>query len=1092
MVIAADILDFFYVFLPVVLLTHLALRVGMSYGRSRGGIALFAGSSITVFSFLFRIYFDSVFGNVDTFWLFLLSFATTVGLALALFGTLRVHSAFRSNRSEDGGSGIRIAVATAMIFLVALVPFLFTMGRPVFWIMGAICYAINQTLLFGMTVLIGELFFLADRGAVPRRSKLIKVLAAYYLVEPVVWLIAIRSIDDVSKYLPARLTINLTGMVVSLLVGLRVLYFIRHNLPSVLRQVKTTYVDTLRVKVLRDFYLISTGLVIFIFAILLGAESLYRNLRISTLESYAQLRLSADKLIAAKLRGDIQDILLRLEHSEAVANPTMELIDFEKRHDYIDAVGYATPPNGIEFLHGSRKTISDTTILKTLNGIVGRNEGNGIGITSERNGHAFRLILAAKPRNNEAEGKYAFALVNVRGIVQSNETELEGHSAHLRLLSPDLKVLYSSYENEIGENVQRAVLARNIIDSKDLNRRLGLLSQTDFEGYSILKGQDKAGIGEYFVLIMTPVEFNGYKGVLTSLESEDKISSLIRPANSLLFLVGLLVVGLFGGGFIIISVTFKWSMTLEKEVQNKIRELRSSEDKYRRIVENPYIGSFIMVEGRFIYSNDRLAELLETDVDSLSGTDLSMIIDKKDHELLRNVFESIVNGEKNGDTWRVSGTTASGRQIILSGYSSAIHLGNKRGVQSLVVDSTIEHREKEKLEQFERLESMATLAAGIAHDFNNILQVVLGSSQLLQQGLAESELKKYADNITNVAKRGSDLSKRLLTFSRHRGLEEKRVFDINAIIVESLPLFEETFPRTIRIETQLSEQPIRVSGDQSQIQQVIFNLAVNARDAMPHGGTLTLRTEIREVSDIEAEVYQASPGTYAFVMVKDNGEGIPPELMSKVFEPFFTTKPPGKGTGLGLSVVYGIIRSHDGFLKAYSEVKKGTVFSIFLPLSSAVDETVEETIPKPVGAEEYEPSDCRKILFVDDEAGIREAAQFLLQQAGYSVSTAKDGIGAIQIYSKEWHDISLVVLDLNMPELSGKEVLENLTIINPDVRVLISTGYITQEERAGLKGVVEVIEKPFDFDQLLEKVRVVLETPPYKEIWGSGDSPTQG
>ena len=1082
MVIAADIFDFLYIFLPVVLLTHVSLRVGMAYGRSRGGIALFAGSSITVFSFLFRIYFDSVFGNVDTFWLFLLSFATTVGLALALFGTFRVHSAFKSSRSEDARSGIRIAAATAIVFLITLIPFLFTMERPFFWKMGAVCYVMNQTLLFGITVLIGELFFLTDRGPAPRRSKLMRVLAAYYLIEPVVWLTALRSFDGVARYLPARLIINLTGMVVSIFIGLRVLHFIRHNLPSVLRQVKMSYVDALRVKVLRDFYLISTGLVIFIFAILLGAESLYRNLRISTLESYAQLRLSADKLIAAKLRGDIHDIVLTLEQSDGVANPTTDLVDFEKSHDYIDAVGYATLPGGVEFMHGSRKTISDTTILNALVGIARRSQGNGVGITSERDNHAFRLIVAARPRNDEEERRYSFALVDVRGILQNNETELEGHSAHLLILSPGLKVLYSSNEGEIGKNLQNAVLTRNMIDTKDLNRRLSFLDRKDFEGYSILKGQDKAGIGEYFVLIATPVEFNGYKGVLISLESEDKISSLIRPANSLLVLVALLVAGLFGGGFVIISVTFKWSMTLEKEVQNKILELRSSEDKYRRIVENPYIGSFIMVEGRLIYSNDRLAELLETDVDSLSGTDLSMIIDKKDYESLWNVFQSIVSGEKNGDTWRVSGTTSSGRQIILSGYSSAIHLGNKRGVQSLVVDSTIEHREKEKLEQFERLESMATLAAGIAHDFNNILQVVLGSSQLLQQGLAESELRKYADNITNVAKRGSDLSKRLLTFSRHRGLEEKRVFDINAIIVESLPLFEETFPRTIRIETQLSDQPIRVSGDQSQIQQVIFNLAVNARDAMPHGGTLTLRTEIREVTDIEAEVYQASPGAYAFVMVKDNGEGIPPELMSKVFEPFFTTKPPGKGTGLGLSVVYGIVRSHDGFLKAYSEVKKGTVFSIFLPLSSAVDETVVETVRIPAATGEYEPSDCRKILFVDDESGIREAAQFLLQQAGYSVSTAKDGISAIQIYSKEWHDINLVVLDLNMPELSGREVLENLTIINPDVRVLISTGYITPEERAGLKGVVEVIEKPFDFDQLLEKVRVVLETSPHKEV----------
>ena len=328
----------------------------------------------------------------------------------------------------------------------------------------------------------------------------------------------------------------------------------------------------------------------------------------------------------------------------------------------------------------------------------------------------------------------------------------------------------------------------------------------------------------------------------------------------LLTLSGLLIAGLFGGGIVVIVVAFRWATRLEKEVQNKIHELRSSEDKYRRIVENPYIGSFIMVDGRVIFSNTRLAEILETDVERLSGSDLSVFIDDDDYLSLKKTFDVIIRGEKFGDKWQAAGTTASGRNIKMSGYSSIINIGNKKGVQSLVVDSTMEFNQKEKLEQFERLESMATLAAGIAHDFNNILQVVLGSAQLLQHKLKEDELRKYADNITNVAIRGSDLSRRLLTFSRQNGLEEKRRFDVNEIILESLPLFEETFPRTIKIETDLTKEPIFVEGDQSQFQQVIFNLAVNARDAMPHGGTLTLKTEVRDVNFAEAEYLSSYTG----------------------------------------------------------------------------------------------------------------------------------------------------------------------------------------------------------------------------------------
>ncbi len=539
-----------------------------------------------------------------------------------------------------------------------------------------------------------------------------------------------------------------------------------------------------------------------------------------------------------------------------------------------------------------------------------------------------------------------------------------------------------------------------------------------------------------------------------------------------LFLIvsGLLAAGILGGGIVLIADAWRRAARLNKEVQGKADELRISEEKYRRSVENPFIGCFIMVGGHVTFSNGRLAEILGTETERLLGSDLSVFFKGKDYALLKSISDSIIRGEKDAEKWQVAGITASGKNINLSGYSSVVNVRNEKGVQSFVMDSTMELREKEKMEQFERLESMASLAAGIAHDFNNILQIVLGSSQLLQHKLKEDGLKKYADNITNVAIRGSDLSKRLLTFSRQKGLDERRRFNINEIIMESLPMFEETFPRTIKIQTELHQHPIFIEGDQSQFQQVIFNLAVNARDAMPHGGTLTLKTEVRRVGTTEADIYQTTEGTYAYIVVKDNGEGIPAELMAKVFEPFFTTKPPGKGTGLGLSVVYGIVRSHNGFLKVYSEVKKGTVFNIYLPVTEISVET--PAVPAEV-IEDAAPYGGR-ILFVDDEAGIRETAQFLLEQAGYEVITAKDGISAIDIFKLEWRKIDLVVLDLNMPNLSGKEVLENFTIINPDVRVLISTGYITMEERKGLKGIVEVIEKPFDFDQLAEKIRRVM------------------
>ncbi len=1078
MITAADILDFLFVILPIASLTHLAFRIGLAYGRSKGSTTLFAGASILTFSYLFKLYFDIAFGSVDAFWLFLLTLGTAIGLALALIGTNRIYSFLRSNQAGLNHKSTKIARISefiAVIFLIVFVPYFLGFNRPIYWRLGAVCYVVRQAALFGIVIYIGEFFHLLGKSQVYWKPKLVRGLAVYYLAEPAVWLTVAGIGGGVFLYPAARIFVNMFGLAISVIVSLLVVQFIRLYLPTVLRQVKPTYVDTLRVRVLRDLYLIGAGLTIFMFVILLVAESLYGDLRISTLESYAQSRLAIGKLAAAKVRSTLQDVVLRLQRSEDAADPRMVLLDLKRGRNFVDAVGDADSTKTIGLLYGQRSASIDTLIKQLLDTMEDRVDDNGIEMVASPGSDSSKYLVIVRARNRNRNNAYAFALVNIKRLVSSSVADLGDYGGRLRLVSPDLTIIYSNKEAEIGEDFRNAVLQSTDIDGKDFRRRLLALSETRYEGYDILKGQTRSGMSEYYVLITTPLIFQGYRGVLASIQPEGKVSRLFRPTNSLLLLAGLLIMGLFGGGMVIISVAFRWSMRLEKEVQDKVSELRSSEDKYRRIVENPYIGSFIMVDDRLIFANSRLAEIFETEVDRLSGSDLSVFLDVKDHEVLLNVFGNILRGEKNGDKWQVNGKTASGRHVTLSGYSSPIHIGNKVGVQSLVVDSTSEFREKEKLEQFERLESMATLAAGIAHDFNNILQVVLGSSQLLQRRLEGTEFKKYADNITNVALRGSDLSKRLLTFSRQKGLGQRKPFDINSIIVESLPLFEETFPRTIKIETELQSMPIYIEGDQSQIQQVIFNLAVNARDAMPHGGTLLLKTEIREVSPMEADVYQVTPGTYAFIMVRDNGEGIPPELMSKVFEPFFTTKPPGKGTGLGLSVVYGIVRSHNGFLKVYSEAKKGTVFSIYLPPSSG-NASSETEVAMPRLSEPYSTYGS-KILFVDDEPGIREAAEFLLEQAGYVVMTAKDGMTALDIYKKEWEEISLVVLDLNMPELSGREVLENFTIINPGVRVLIATGYITPEERAGLRGIVEVIEKPFDFEQLVQTVRAALEAP---------------
>ncbi len=741
-IVFTDVLNFIIVLLPVIFLTHLAFRIGFAEGRSRGGTLLLVGSSTVIFSFLLKMYFDFVFGSIDTFWLFVLAFITAAGLILAFAGTSVIHSFLDSTRSGGGQvttNAARIAGIIALAFTVILVSYFLALDRPIYLRLRALCFVLGQVALFGIGIFIGEFFHLVGKQSASRTMRFARIITSYYLVEPVLLWSVLRDYQTAALSQGARVFISLLGVVVSSLIAAAIIRYVRLYLPTNLRRVKTTYLDRLRVKVLRDFYTIGICIIVFVSIALLAAQSLYQNLRISTIESYAEFRSSVTKLVASQTRSALEDVMLKLRSSESSPDPELALNNFLKNHDDVDAVGNADEKMHVSFFRSNETSVSKVEITAMLNSGKAF-EDNGDKISLYHGTKDFKFFILIKGRGKYDANPYAFAVVDVRNILSNSMVDLNGLS--LRLISPALEIVYSNREGEIGGNFKDAILADDKLEAKGLGVNMQTVFGAESKGYEILKGYDHAGVWEYFILIAAPVEFQGYKGTLATVEPEESVSGLFRPTNSLLMLSGFLVVGLFGGGLIIMSVAFRWSMRLENEVQDKINELRSSEDKYRRIVENPYIGSFIMVDGRVIFSNTRLAEILETDVERLSGSDLSVFVDGDDYASLKNAFDSIIQGGKFGDKWQVAGTTASGKGIKLSGYSSIIKLGNKRGVQSLVVDSTMEFQEKEKFEQFERLESMATLAAGIAHDFNNILQVVLGSSQLLQHKLQERRVEE--------------------------------------------------------------------------------------------------------------------------------------------------------------------------------------------------------------------------------------------------------------------------------------------------------------------------------------------------------------
>ena len=387
-------------------------------------------------------------------------------------------------------------------------------------------------------------------------------------------------------------------------------------------------------------------------------------------------------------------------------------------------------------------------------------------------------------------------------------------------------------------------------------------------------------------------------------------------------------------------------------------------------------------------------------------------------------------------------------------------------------DTTEQIQLSAQLAQAQKMEAIGTLAGGIAHDFNNLLQVTLGFSELL---LAEKEEDdpEYADllKILQAAKNGAELVQRLLTFSRK--VEPKPIpLNLNRRIVLVEKLLKRTIPKMIDIQMNLSDDLAEISADPIQMEQVLMNLAVNARDAMPNGGKLVLETRNVTLDDEYCKVHVGPcPGNYVSLTVSDTGHGMDKGTVEHIFEPFYTTKELGRGTGLGLATVYGIVSQHGGFIRCYSEVGRGTTFNVYFPaIQSFVEPGVETSGVMPAFGTET-------ILLVDDEALVRDLGERILSKVGYTILTAANGIDALDLYRKEGKQIDLVILDLIMPKMGGEGCLRELLKIDPGLKILIASGYAADAAAGNplALGARAFVTKPFRFKELLGQVRKVLD-----------------
>jgi two-component system cell cycle sensor histidine kinase/response regulator CckA len=404
------------------------------------------------------------------------------------------------------------------------------------------------------------------------------------------------------------------------------------------------------------------------------------------------------------------------------------------------------------------------------------------------------------------------------------------------------------------------------------------------------------------------------------------------------------------------------------------------------------------------------------------------------------------------------GITAEGGQLI--------------ALEGFISDITEKKRLEAQFLRAQRMESIGTLASGIAHDLNNILAPIIMAADVLQQNPKDKFERDMLATIDLAAKRGADIVKQVLTFARGIG-GQRALLQPRHLIKEIVKIAEETFPRDIGVRSNVARNLWTVTGDATQLHQVLLNLAVNARDAMPNGGTLWVTAENIIIDESQAVPSpEAKPGPHVVFQVQDTGTGIPAENLEKIFDPFFTTKPQGKGTGLGLSTVMGIIKSHGGFIQVWSEPDKGSLFKVYLPATGAtITKRAEvEASPLPCGHGEL-------ILVVDDEAAVRNVTLNTLRRHGYEVLVASHGKEAVALFAQHLGRVQLVLTDIMMPVMDGYALAKALRELAPDVRIIASSGLVQDDDMALLaaREFAQFLNKPYTAEELLTVIAGVFK-----------------
>ena len=498
------------------------------------------------------------------------------------------------------------------------------------------------------------------------------------------------------------------------------------------------------------------------------------------------------------------------------------------------------------------------------------------------------------------------------------------------------------------------------------------------------------------------------------------------------------------------------------------KELMADNRHYELILESISEGIIeLNQKGRIVYANPSAVNLASIPPEGILGSYFRELFNDRDRQRIDALLSDWVNS--NVPTGLTSPIGLREHQV----YLKVIPLPDTKNKGVVILHDVTQEKQREvQLIEAQKMEAIGTLAAGIAHDFNNLLMAILGNTSLMLLDIDRQH--PHYDRLKGIEKQvrsASQLTSQLLGYAR-KGRYEIRSVDLNTIVKDTTEAFRR-IRKEITIQYDLSQYlpPIRV--DQGQIEQALLNLFINAADAMPLGGEMSISTQSVDASELKGKPYAAKERSYIHLSIKDTGIGMDEKTIERIFDPFFTTKEMGRGTGLGLASAYGSIKGHGGYIDVESAPGLGSTFNIFLPVIDSMDDDAVDMLQKEVSVEKNRET----ILLVDDEEPIREVSQDMLLALGYQVIVASDGQEALDMYQIHGERIDLVLLDMIMPRMSGGKVYDRLKKMNPNVKVLLSSGYSIESQASDIleKGCNGFIQKPFDIRALNRTLRKILD-----------------